>query len=237
MSIHQGHLQYSEFIKNELYTLNVLSGFTFMAQNFSDLYSNALEFHSTYYTLSKKNQINNKPFSFGTHFDLNIEKAIRRFTIECQVLPNFSMATYVLGIFIDNCEDQPHVIRKFHFDYAIPIKGQEAKPVYHIQYGGKATPKIQYGEKENEVLNPWLSNPRISYTPMSLALLLDSVFYELKEHNESANGIIERDEWRQLIKRNEEKILKPYYKKVTDFLNGGKYKPEFLLRDFCYGGE
>ncbi len=235
MSIHQGHLQYSEFVKNEIYTLNVLSGFTFLAQNFGELYTEVYEHHSTYYTLAKKNLIEDRPFKFGTHFDLKIDKTIHRFTIECQILPNFSIATYVLGIFNDNREENPQVIRKFHFDYAVPQEGQEPKPVYHLQYGGEPTPKIQYGDKENETLNPWLSNPRISYMPMSLALLLDYVFFELKEQNESANGIIERNEWRKLIKHNEERILKPYFSKVNEFLYGNKHRPEFLLRDFYYG--
>ena len=123
-------------------------------------------------------------------------------------------------------------MRKFHFDYAPKKALEDKKPIYHLQYGGKATPMMKELEVEDDQILPWLSSPRIISIPVNLALLLDMVFCEFS--SEVTNGITERREWRDFIKYNEELILCPFYGRVNQFLTS-EHKFDFLLRDFYYG--
>ena len=67
-------------------------------------------------------------------------------------------------------------MRKFHFDFAPVVDKNDRKPVYHLQYGGKPTPRMKELNVDDEHILPWLSSPRINSTPINLALLLDMIF-------------------------------------------------------------
>jgi hypothetical protein len=230
MSIYQ-YPNYLDFIKNERKTLNFLANSTFIKKSFSELSDSA---ELSFYDLKIKDQILRKhEFSFGCNFDIKIESNIRRIALEALILPNFSLVSYVLSI-CENNEAPLRVIRKFHFDYAIPNIHEEPKPVYHIQYGGETSPQILALNIDIAELQPWLSTPRIRFYPINLALLLDMVFNEFR--SDETVGIVERSEWRDFIKSNEEIILKPFYAGVARFLNGD-HKSKYLLRDFYYGRE
>jgi hypothetical protein len=47
-------------------------------------------------------------------------------------------------------------------------------------------------------------------------------------------SIIEKSEWRKMIKDNEDLILIPYFNTVSQFI-ATKHKEEYLFRDFIYG--
>ena len=157
----------------------------------------------------------------------------RRIVIEAQIKHNFSLVSYVLSI-CENNEPPFHLIRKFHFDYAIPNPKEDPKPVYHIQYGGELSPQLETLEIDVAEMQPWLSTPRIRFYPFNLALLLDMVFNEFR--SDETVSIVERSEWRDFIKTNEEIVLKPFYEGVANFLNGS-HSSNYLLRDFYYGKE
>lgn len=234
MSIYQEHLSYVDFIKNEIRTLNLLQGFTHLAGKLDNINSQAYQYYNIYLGKEKQNRLEQIAFEFKCNFNLIVENGVRRFFVECLVAPDFSETSYMLAV-CENDGDQPQIIRKFHFDYAKPKDGEISKPVYHFQYGGRGRPTFGNRKLDIEHMQPWLSNPRITYTPMSLAILLDSIFFELKDQNESTNGLVERREWRDLVKHNEDVILKPYYRRISTFINSTDHKFDFLLRDFYYG--
>ncbi len=234
MSINQTHLPFAKFIGNEVATLGVLQGLPHLAENFGNLFTEAFRYYNIYEGKRSQKRLDQTTFEFRCNFDLSIENGIRKFFLECTVSPDFSLTTYMLAICLDDDDETPEIIRKFHFDYAVPQADQTAKPVYHLQYGGKITPNMSEMGINLEKLQPWLSNPRITYTPMSLAILLDSIFFELRDQNKAANELIERDEWRDLIKHNEEAILKPFFQRINGFFSA-HHKSDFLLREFYYG--
>lgn len=226
MNIYQ-YPNYLDFIKNEKSTLAFLMRAPFLQNSFNEIAHCA---EISFYNLPQKN-LKESDFSFGCNFNIEIENSIRKIAIEAIVRPNFSLVSYVLSI-CENNETPFRLIRKFHFDYALPNKNESRKPIYHIQYGGELTPELRLLNTEIKDLQPWLSSPRIRYYPINLALLLDMVFNEFR--SDETNGIINRPEWRNFIKNNEDTILKPFYNRIVNFLNSD-HKSNNLLRDFYYG--
>jgi hypothetical protein len=223
---------YLDFVKNERKTLQFLASNAFISKTFNALASSA---NLCVYNLPAQDRnLKKSEFVFGCNFNILIEKDVRRIAIEAHIEPNFGKVSYVLSICQNNATPLDPLLRKFHFDYAIPIKSQVPKPVYHLQFGGEETPQLKELSVDVKILNPWLSSPRICFYPINLALLLDMVFNEFKSND--TVGIVGRSEWRDLIKNNEERILKPFYLGLSSFLNG-KHKSNFLLRDFYYGSQ
>lgn len=220
---------YIRFIKNERKTLRFLADNPFINKAFGILSKSA---DTCYYKVPNDVKfLKRNEFIFGCNFDILIEKEIRRIIIEVKILPNFSLATYILSI-CRNSTAPLCLIRKFHFDYAIPNDKEDPKPVYHLQFGGDLSPELDNLEISVADLHPWLSTPRIRFYPINLALLLDMVFFEFR--TEDTVRLVGRREWRDFIKSNEDEILKPYYERINNFLNGD-HSNEFLLRDYYYG--
>jgi len=222
---------YLKFIKNERKTLRFLADNPFINKEFNTLAKSA---NVCFYKMAYSDRlIRNNNFVFGCNFDIVIEHDIRKIVIEAKVCPGFSIATYVLSICEKN--EAPYcLIRKFHFDYAKPNTQTDPKPVYHIQYGGEQSPELKELEINVEILQPWLSTPRIVSAPINLALLLDRIFFEFR--TEETIRLVGRKEWREFIKGNEDEILKPFYESITRFFNSD-HKYSFLFRDFNYGIE
>ena len=232
MSIHIKHPTYIEFLKNERDTLSFLSKNTTVNKLFPQLaYDAELAYYN--YVGVKPADLGRKGFDFHSSFNISIEKAERRIILESKVDPNFAgIVSYVLSI-CELSQNPYNLLRKFHFDFALPVQNDPwPKPVYHLQYGGDQSPGLTNLNLEAKVLHSWLSSPRLNYVPMNLALLLDTVFIEFRSID--TNTLIESDAWRQLVKKNEDKLLKPFYENMKEFLNTG-YKTETLIRDYCYG--
>jgi hypothetical protein len=134
--------------------------------------------------------------------------------------------------FCESDENSSKLIRKYHFDYDKSINDMK-KPLYHLQYGGKLSPNMIYCNVTDDNDYSWLSIPRINFTPINLALLIDFIFVEFK--SPVTESIIERTEWRQFIKTNEELMLQGYYKCVNQFFSRGNHTANKLFRDFSYG--
>jgi len=228
MSIYH-YPNYLTFIKNERKTLRFLAEQPFINKAFGSLSRSA---ETCFYKVTNDEKVLKKSeFIFGCNFDILIEKEIRRIIIEVKILPNFEFATYILSICRNNSAPF-FLIRKFHFDYAIPKIKESPKPVYHLQYGGELSPGLDELKIDVNDLHPWLSLPRIGFYPINLALLLDMIFIEFK--TEETIRIVGRQEWRDFVKNNEDEILKPYYERISSFLNG-EHSHNFLLRDYYYG--
>jgi hypothetical protein len=128
--------------------------------------------------------------------------------------------------------DCAKVIRKFHFDFAPEYINKRARhPIFHLQYPGEFPIHLQNLKLEYDHLVCSLSEPRISFRPMSLALTLNMIFKEFQ--NEQTYKVVEDSTWRELIKTNEDHLLKPYFNKCNTFFSGSGIK--LFTNDFCYG--
>jgi hypothetical protein len=119
------------------------------------------------------------------------------------------------------------VLRKFHFD----VVGEAAEtrrqqhPQSHIQYCGEMVPyMVALGCRETQLdqMHPWLSEPRIFYWPMSLALLIDMALREFPDQNSAK---FRADSyWRGLVRSQEALVLRPFYAKCIQVIAnaGGK---------------
>lgn len=225
-------LPYEDFFRNEYKTLGFLQKNPTIANAFYSLANNAsIQFNSYKGILNKKTPSETR-FEFCCELDIIVENDLRRIFVESVVLPDYSLSSYMYAICSGTSPDTYSLLRKYHFDFAPPIEGQYPKPVFHLQYGGE---KLRCSSVDVEPLHPWLSGPRINYSPINLALLLDQVFTEFREDNIAAARLIELSEWRNLIKNNEDLILRPYYEGIQHFIRG-EHSSRKLLRDYYYGG-
>ena len=216
-------MPYKDYIANEINTLAFLNSQPFIAKNLASLSD---QVKTTYYRYKSKDYAKVDLF-FNFEFKTYFEKKERQIFLEGKILKDYSDLTYAITIIEDG-----QVLRKFHFDMAQPITGQSQKPYFHLQYCGKDTPLIVKKKLDLEPLHPWLSVPRINIKPFNFALLLDLVFIEL--HDIDSHAIKENPLWRQFVKKNETKILQPYYKAMFNFFNKD-HKDSLLFRDIMYG--
>lgn len=229
MSIY--HPTYLEFIKNEKKTLKHLMDSPSIRKEFPQI---AAEAEKSYYNLPPQDkELAKANFNFKCRFNLLIERENKEVMalLEAQVGRDFSLSNYVLSL-CENTSAPYKLIRKFHFDYINVKNNNDPKPVYHFQYGGQATPLLNKMKIDVNILRPWLSNPRFSFNPINLALLIDSIFSEFI--SEKTIKIINTSEWRDFVKENEDAILRPYYSSMNHFMNGN-HSANFLIRDCLYG--
>ncbi|MEQ9403866.1 MAG: hypothetical protein RIM99_09790 [Cyclobacteriaceae bacterium] len=230
MSVYGKHPTYKDFIKNEINTLGFIRNQSFLAHNY-DLISKAETLYSGYRAIKDKH-IKNKDFSFECELELTVETKKRRVFLGANVKVDFSMVSYMLAICESDGEDK-NLIRKFHFDFAIPKKGESNKPVYHLQYGGEESNLLAVNEISSDGLHPKISSPRIYSMPVNLALVLDIIFCEFS--SVETTKITDDPKWKQFIKMNESFILEPFFNRVKEFLGNGHSSTK-LIRDFYYGG-
>jgi hypothetical protein len=118
----------------------------------------------------------------------------------------FSFFSYVLCVCKNNV-----VLRKYHYDFECN-QGKD-KPLFHLQYGGKPLPSLaSYGGCED--LAPWLSEPRLFYTPMSLALILEQVFLEFPA--DVTTKIQKDNSWKGHVRESQKAILAPYFEQCKN---------------------
>jgi len=133
-------------------------------------------------------------------------------------------------------KDNKRLLRKYHFDYALPEKeSRRPHPVFHLQYAGGLFGDLKDREIEHEHLDFWLSEPRLFFLPLSLALLINILFKEFPDKEGINRAIIERSEWRELIRENEANFLYPYFRSCHNFINSEDSMEKLLTSDFYYG--
>ncbi|MBU1181717.1 MAG: hypothetical protein KKF00_06070 [Proteobacteria bacterium] len=128
--------------------------------------------------------------------------------------------------------DTEKVIRKFHFDYTPEnISKNVSHPVFHLQYPGDLSEHLQSLKLAHEHLECGLSEPRIPFIPMSLALTINLLLKEFR--NRETNSAVEDRTWRALIKTNENLLLSTYFKECNRFflVSSGD---SLFTNDFCY---
>jgi hypothetical protein len=216
-----------EFKKNELNTLEYICNRGFFVGNFNELANALYQTYSRYRGLKK-----NFDFKFVSDFELQIEKYLHRVILHAEVIGNYDFTSYSIGICgKDNSEE---LIRRFHFDYVHDKIGIKQKvPISHAQYGGQSGCGFDGRQFLTNKIEDWLSEPRINYPPINLALLLDLVFCEFS--TEETKKIVEDSDWRSLIKDNEIFIFDHYYRTISDHIHSIRHCKEILVRDICYG--
>jgi len=235
MSISQGYPDPIDLKKNELKTLEFFYTDSLFSRFFPGL-SYAAKNYVTFFGNNRK-RIQAVSFSFEGDLDLSVEGKERKVFIGANLASrkqtnqwNHDMVSYSLCVCARN-KTPLGLLRRFHFDYACLV-GQPG-PIYHFQYGGQLSPhQLSNGLTDRE-LHSWLSVPRLSHAPVSLALLLDMLFCEFV--SVEAKKIVEHPQWRDLVRTNEELIVRPYYQNLAGFIGSAGYTRDRLIRDYCYG--
>jgi hypothetical protein len=74
-------------------------------------------------------------------------------------------------------------------------------------------------ETQLEQMHPWLSEPRILFWPMSLALLIDMALHEFPDQRSAR---FRADSyWRGLVHNQEDLMLRPFCEKCVDVIVNG----------------
>lgn len=229
MKISDLHPTFEEFVKNEVDSLEYICNRGLLSY-FDDLQSTICNYTSYYKSKIKKGKFDK--FEFHASFYMEVEKQIRNVLIGSVVDTDFKECSYFLVIV--NEEDNNKIIRKFHFDYATPANTTKQRvPTFHLQYGGKMSPKMAQAGLNDSKLDNWLSVPRLNFSPINLALLFDILLCEFK--TVETNEVIQTSEWRTLIYNNENFLSANYFKTIAAHLQSQQHTPSRLLRDFCYG--
>jgi hypothetical protein len=218
---------------NEIRTLQFLRDNPFIKKHYPRLCSDAYTYLNRNFNAIKKNRL--KSFNFESMIDINIDGRAGAAYVGALILKRdnnrYDQYTYYIAIYI-NQNSSNKFIRKFHFDYTDNLAGREKHPIFHLQYPGDFSPYLKSLKFAYEDLCDWLSEPRLACTPMSLALILNLTFNEF--HNETSIDLIEHSEWRDLVRANENALLRPYYRNCHNFI-ANRPATELFTNDFCYG--
>jgi hypothetical protein len=125
------------------------------------------------------------------------------------------------------------ILRKFHFDVTAgsgtPAAAKQQRPQCHLQYCGTLVP-AGCRQVHLDQMHPWLSEPRILFWPMSLALLIDMALHEFPD--ERWRGFRETPEWRSLVRKHEALLLRPFHERCLEILINKKGENQTLAREF-----
>jgi hypothetical protein len=221
-----------EMLLNEIKTLAFLKDTNSIQTRFVKLAADA---YSYYFAVADRSK-QPPAFAFESQFAIQTQKGEAVAHIGAQIVTDeadetkYSLVTYYLAVGKTK-RGKMQLIRKYHFDYALPdTTHRQPHPVFHLQYAGRAAPALK--ELNDEHLFVWLDEPRIYFMPMSLALLINLILKEFPDENNTK--IRESGEWRGLIRRNEDLLIKPYCDVCHAFIKGRKGS-ELFINDFCYG--
>lgn len=165
-----------DLIANEVATLNFLRNNQYFCQEHSQFASDAgVVWGQIGYQRS---------FQFESYLDLRHSDKPMRLFLGGRVVPKgpkskaYDEITY--GLVVCRCRARrSSILRKYHFDVALPTaRSRQRKFLFHLQYCGTLSPYLcKQGLTAAQIkpLHPLLSEPRLFFWPMSLALLLGSV--------------------------------------------------------------
>lgn len=129
------------------------------------------------------------------------------------------------------------ILRKFHFDVAVASKAAGHRrlphPRCHLQYCGEMYPymaKLGCSENQLDEMHPWLSEPRMFFWPMSLALLIDMALHEFPDQGSAK---FRADSyWRHLVRSQERLVLRPFYEKCIEVIADARGQKRTLADAF-----
>ena len=117
------------------------------------------------------------------------------------------------------------ILRKFHFDavaHADPNRNQ-THPVFHLQYCGSLLPYLTdlgCTQEQLHEMHSWLSEPRILYWPMSLALIVDLTFREFP--SDAGRRFRTDPRWQSIVRNNEALLLCKFHNCCLNIIKGDK---------------
>jgi hypothetical protein len=82
-------------------------------------------------------------------------------------------------------------------------------------------------------MHTWLSEPRIFFWPMSLALLIDMALHEFPDQDSAK--FRSDSYWRGLVRKQEKLILRPFYEKCVEVIRDTKEENRTLADAFYVG--
>jgi len=124
-----------------------------------------------------------------------------------------------------NAETQK-VLRKYHFDYTHPANPRnQPQPIFHLQHPGTLPNNLESLRIDH--MDPWLEEPRLFCSPMSLAMLLHVIFREFP--NRGTERLRQEGNWLKILKRDQKQFLVPFYQKCLDIINQGQ-----VVLDYSY---
>ncbi len=211
---------------------------------------------ATYYS---RNKLSRSGFEFHSYFDIwhalmhrnqaaalgkGRPKPNARLTVSTRIElkdRTFSNVTYCLSVCrIESTtpDAQLTILRKFHFDVAVADGSTHRQfqehPQCHLQYCGEIVPymtTVGFPATQLDQMHPWLSEPRMFFWPMALALLIDMVFHEFPDQHSAkfrADGY-----WRGLVRKQEALVLCPFYEKCVEVIKDNKNQ-NLTLADAFY---
>lgn len=239
----------NDLIKSELTILNHLRADPYIKEAHSEFARHA----SMYYERNREGH--SRSFEFVSYFDVwhaamhrqkqGSAKQRKRtpnvrllFAVRIELDKQaFTNVTYCLTVCRIHHATRITILRKFHFDIATGSAKSERRlqqhPRSHLQYCGKMVPQMAtMGCREAQLveLQPWLSEPRIFFWPMSLALLIDMALHEFPD--ERSKRFREQPEWRSLVRKQEDLVLRRFYQKCIDVIVDTKGKKRTLAEEF-----
>jgi hypothetical protein len=132
------------------------------------------------------------------------------------------------------------ILRKFHFDVTVVSDaGQHRRqphPRCHLQYCGEMVPymaQIGCRAAQLEQMQPWLSEPRIFFWPMSLGLLIDMTLHEFPDQDSVKFRL--DSYWRGLVRSQEALVLQPFYEKCVEIIRNNRGENRTLAEAFYIG--
>lgn len=238
----------SELIKSELDVLDHLRTDPYIKLNHSDFARHA----NSYFDRNRRSL--SSGFEFVSYFDVCHAAMHRthgsngkpgkpnpntrlllavRIELEKQA---FSNVTYCLTV----CRIRSKrfsILRKFHFDVTVAGERSSSRiqqhPRCHLQYCGEMVPKMAEmgcSSAQLDQMSPWLSEPRIFFWPMSLALLIDMALREFPD--ERSMKFRSSNEWRGLVRKQEKLVLRPFYQKCVEVILDTKGNNRTLADEF-----
>lgn len=230
MKIDEWYPKPQDIKKCELETLKFLIDSLIINSYFPELYSDAYQ----HYARIKYDQ--RLKFNFESELPIRIEGREGHAHIGANIMingrNNYEGISYYMAICSDD-KPRARLLRKYHFDYALPDPSRrQPHPVFHLQYAGELSPRLEGQNLQHQHIDAWLSEPRLCYKPMSLALLINTILKEFP--NEISIKLIESSGWRNLIRKNENLLLAPFYKICHNFIST-RTSHQLFMNDFYYG--
>jgi hypothetical protein len=241
----------SDLIKSELSVLDYLRSEPYIKEEHSQFAKHA----NTYYDRNRGSLAYG--FEFLSYFDVchsPMHRSRRRNRRQRKATPN---ARLLLAVRIESDKQAYRnvsycltvcrihsarftILRKFHFDVAMHGENSQRRvqphPRFHLQYCGKMVPGMAaMGCRETQLIamHPWLSEPRIFFSPMSLALLIDMALHEFPD--ERSKKFRESKEWRGLVRKQERLVLHRFYKKCVEVIDDVRGNNRTLAEEFYIG--
>lgn len=237
----------TELRKNELDTLKLLSEDRYFCEEHLQFVTDASTSYSQYRYRSR-----------GLRFESYLDVAHKEMSGSKKIDPETGRPKSNLRLLIGGLIDQtssnafenvsyflvvsrirsspPIILRKFHFDITPVAAGtrRQSHPLSHLQYCGKLTKMMEerlgYRPEHLKHMHFELSEPRVFFWPMSLALLVDLALREFAES--SSYEFRQGQDWKSVVRNDEILFLRKFHEKCLGVIDSGASNRPTLSESF-----